>query len=52
MKELENIKDHILVCLSSSPSNKKVIDTASRMAKVFNAEFTLRVPIKCLGIMN
>ena len=40
MKELENIKDHILVCLSSSPSNKKVIDTASRMAKVFNAEFT------------
>lgn len=40
MKELENIKDHILVCLSSSPSNKKVIDMASRMAKVFNAEFT------------
>ena len=29
-----------MVCLSSSPSNKKVIDTASRMAKVFNAEFT------------
>ncbi len=43
MKELDSpkaSKDHILVCLSSSPSNKKVIDTASRMAKVFDAEFT------------
>lgn len=43
MKELDipkASKDHILVCLSSSPSNKKVIDTASRMAKVFDAEFT------------
>ena len=26
--------------MSFSPSNKKVIDTASRMAKVFNADFT------------
>lgn len=40
MNEPKSIKEHILVCLSSSPSNKKVIDTASHMAKVFNANFT------------
>lgn len=34
------ITEHILVCLSSSPSNPKVILTASKMAKVFDAEFT------------
>lgn len=34
------IKEHILVCLSSSPSNPKVILTASKMAKVFDAEFS------------
>lgn len=33
-------KEHILVCLSSSPSNPKVIKTASKMAKVFDADFT------------
>lgn len=32
--------EHILVCLSASPSNTKVIRTASRMAKAFNAKFT------------
>ena len=40
MEKTDKLKEHILVCLSSSPSNKKVIDTASRMAKVFNADFT------------
>ena len=32
--------EHILVCLSSSPSNPKIIRTASRMAKAFNGNFT------------
>ena len=34
------IKEHILVCLSSSPSNPKVIKTAAKMANVFDADFT------------
>lgn len=32
--------EHILVCLSSSPSNPKIIRTAARMAKAFNGAFT------------
>ncbi len=32
--------EHILVCLSSSPSNAKIIVTAAKMAKAFKAEFT------------
>ncbi len=33
-------QEHILVCLSSSPSNPKIIRTAARMAHAFNARFT------------
>ncbi|MBT2288918.1 sensor histidine kinase KdpD [Paenibacillus albidus] len=33
-------KDHILVCLSSADSNKKVIRTAARMAEVYHSQFT------------
>ena len=33
-------EEHILVCLSSSPSNAKLIRTAARMAKAFNGIFT------------
>ncbi|MNB72799.1 Sensor protein KdpD [compost metagenome] len=33
-------KDHILVCLSSAESNKKVIRTAARMAEAFHGRFT------------
>ncbi len=33
-------QEHILVCLSSSPSNPRVIKTAAKMAKVFKAVFT------------
>ena len=33
-------KEHVLVCLSPSPSNKKIIDEASKLAKAFHAEFT------------
>lgn len=32
--------EHILVCLSSSPSNRKLIRTAARMAKAFRGAFT------------
>lgn len=32
--------DHILVCLSSSPSNAKVIRTAARMSEAFHGKFT------------
>ncbi len=32
--------EHILVCLSSSPSNAKIIHTAARMARAFNSRFT------------
>ena len=32
--------EHILVCLSSSPSNEKVIRQASRMANAFHGKFT------------
>ncbi len=33
-------KDHILVCLSSAATNKKVIRTAARMADAFHGNFT------------
>ncbi|MEG1801266.1 MAG: DUF4118 domain-containing protein, partial [Oscillospiraceae bacterium] len=32
--------DHILVCLSSSPTNPKIIRTAARMADAFKGRFT------------
>lgn len=32
--------EHVLICLSSSPSNTKVIRTAARMAEAFHGEFT------------
>lgn len=32
--------EHILVCLSSSPSNSKIIRTAARMAMAFRGNFT------------
>ncbi|MFT3950851.1 MAG: sensor histidine kinase KdpD [Oscillospiraceae bacterium] len=50
-REVESIKsashandyytsEHILVCLSSAPSNAKVIRTAARMASAFHGSFT------------
>ena len=32
--------EHILVCLSAAPSNKKIINTAAKMANSFPARFT------------
>ncbi len=34
------IEEHILVCLSPSPTNSKIIRTAARMATAFRANFT------------
>lgn len=36
----ESGKEHILVCLSSAPSNARIIETAAKMAKAFGGEFT------------
>jgi Osmosensitive K+ channel histidine kinase len=38
--ELYYAGEHILVCLSSSPSNARVIRTAARFASAFHASFT------------
>ena len=35
-----NVEEHILVCLSASPSNAKIIRTAARMAQAFQGVFT------------
>lgn len=32
--------EHILVCLSTAPSNARIIRTAARMARAFNSQFT------------
>lgn len=39
-KVLLNNKEHILVCLSSAPSNIKIIQNAAAMANAFNATFS------------
>ncbi len=38
--EKSNKEEHILACLSPSPSNVKIIKTAAQMAKAFGARFT------------
>ncbi len=35
-----NSEEHILACLSSSPSNTKIIKTAAQMSKAFGGKFT------------
>ena len=35
-----NHEEHILVCLSSSPSNAKIIQTAGRLAKAYHCKLT------------
>ncbi len=37
---MESGSEHILACLSSSPSNGRIIRTAARMAQVFRGTFT------------
>ena len=36
----KELSEHVLVCLSAAPSNKKIIDTAAKMVKVLQARFT------------
>ena len=36
----QSVQDHILVCLSSSVTNAKIIRTAAKMAEAFNGVFT------------
>lgn len=36
----ESSREHILVCLSSAPSNENIIRTGARMAKAFGGSFT------------
>ena len=36
----KNTEEHILVCISSAPSNARIIRTASRMANAFKSRFT------------
>lgn len=40
MKEKKQKTEHVLVCLSSAPSNAKIVKTASKMAEAFGGEFT------------
>lgn len=39
-KEKMNTREHILVCLSSAPSNARIIRTAASMANAFGSKFT------------
>ena len=36
----KELSEHILVCLSAAPSNKKIIDTATKMAEGLQARYT------------
>ena len=38
--ENENFPEHVLVCLSPSPTNRKIIAEASKLAKAFHANYT------------
>ncbi len=39
-KNNPNSTEHVLVCLSPSPTNRKIIDEASKLTKAFRASFT------------
>lgn len=36
----ENFTEHVLVCLSPSPTNRKIVGEAAKLAKAFHADFT------------
>ena len=40
IKNTESVREHILVCLSASPSNEKIIKTAAKMVNAFGGSFT------------
>ena len=35
-----NMREHVLVCISPSPSNKRIVDEACGLARAFQAKFT------------
>lgn len=37
---MDHLEEHILVCLSSAPSNEKIVRTAAHMAAAFQCSFT------------
>lgn len=37
---ISNVQEHILVCLSASPSNARIVKTAATMASAFGGSFT------------
>lgn len=39
-KNTESVQEHILVCLSASPSNAKIVKTAAKMVNAFGGNFT------------
>ncbi len=39
-KQQFHSEEHVLVCLSSAPSNAKIIRTAAKMARAFHSQFT------------
>ncbi len=40
IKNTESVREHILVCLSASPSNEKIVKTAAKMVNAFGGNFT------------
>ena len=50
----DRTEEHILVCLSSSPSNKKIVHTAAAMAAALHARFTAlyRIHLIKKGLKN
>ena len=40
MTQNKGAGEHILVCLSPSPSNAGIVETAARMARAFGGDFT------------
>lgn len=40
IEDENTVSEHTLVCLSASPSNKRIIKTAAKMAKAFGGSFT------------
>ncbi len=40
LRDEKHTREHILICLSSAPSNARIIRTAARMAKAFEGDLT------------
>lgn len=49
IKNSSGVSEHVLVCLSPSPTNRKIIDEAAELANAFNAQFTALYVSKSQG---